>query len=167
MAQNRTVKDGFKWIMAREALANFINRCFTKAGIVSGVVSTNITLAALTQYAIEGYMFSAPAVTSGRYVPQGAGYSTCASGQARLWAVCLDSLASLTLWAGSAVSAGQTTYLKDVPTSLCIVGLVKVSCASNFSFTVGTMAWGSASLVSCTVEYTDVSMIPQGVILSE
>ena len=164
----KRVKDGFKHAMQREALDNFINRCFNYPGIVSGVVSTNIALTYATQYCIEGYAFSAAAVASGRYLPQGEGYSIVASNKARMFAVCLDSAGSVHLYAGSAVSAGTTTYAPDLPTSKCCVGLVKVSMASTASFTVGTNAWGSgASLTSCTVEYWNVSQVPQGVIISE
>lgn len=161
------VNDGFKHKMQRGALDNFINRCFNNPGIVSGILSANIALTYATEYCIEGYIYSAAAVASGRYLPQGSGYSTLASGKARMFAVCLDSVGSIHIYAGSAVSAGTTTYAPDVPTSKCCIGLVKVSCASNFSFTVGDMGWGSASILSTTMEMWNVSQIPQGVILSE
>lgn len=172
---NRKINDGFKHIMEREALEALLTRCYTKPGICSGYVSTNITFGTAVlstaiglEYCIGGYFYSIAAIASGKYLPQGAGYSLCASGQARMWAVCLDSVGSVHLFGGSAVSAGQTTYLQSVPLlSVCPVGLVKISCASNFSFTLGTMAWGSASILSTTVEYWDVSVLPQGVILSE
>jgi hypothetical protein len=164
---NRRIADGFKQTMEKEAIENFINRCFTKVNVVSGYVSTNVCFGYAAIYCIEGYMYSAVAVTSGKYLPKGDGNSICASGKARMWAVCLDSVGSIHLYAGSAVNAGTSCFLGSVPTSVCPVGLVKVSCASNFSFTLGTMAWGSASLVSCTVQFWDISTIPQGVILTE
>jgi hypothetical protein len=172
---NRRINDGFKHIMEREALEALLTRCYTKPGVVSGVVSTNITFTPTTystakglEYCIAGYFYSITPIASGKYLPQGAGFSICASGQARMWAVCLDSVGSVHLYGGPAVSAGVAAQLQSVPLTLvCPVGLVKVSCASNFSFTLGTMAWGSASLVSCTVEYWDISVLPQGVILSD
>jgi hypothetical protein len=172
MGRLRRINDGFKWAEARETLDSFISRCFFKAGICSGAVSTNIQVtdrgaASWAFYCIEGYMYSAAWVASGKYLPDGAGQSTCASGYARMWAVCLDSVGSVHLYAGSAVSAGNSCFVASVPVSKCVVGLVKVSCASNFSFTVGTHAWGSASITSTTVQYWDVSMLPQGVIVSD
>ena len=167
MAIKRVV-DGFKHIMQREALDVFINRCFTKVGCCSGpVTSTNAAFAYAPVVCIEGYIYSVAAVASGIELPQGAGYSTVASNKARMYAICVNSAGSVKLWGGSAVSAGDTTYIKDVPTSLCAVGLVKISMASTLSWTVGTNAFLSASVTSATVQWWDISMIPQGVILSE
>lgn len=165
---NRRVNDGFKHIMQREVLDNFINRCFTKVGATfDTTTSTNVGFAYAPVVCIEGYMYSIAAVASASALPQGTGYSTCASGKARMWAICVNSAASVQLWGGSAVSAGLSCFVKDVPTSLCAVALLKISCASNNSFTIGAQGFGSASIVSTTIQVWDISMIPQGVILSE
>jgi len=160
----KRINEAFKHISEREAVAGFLNMCFGPVGIVSGNVSTNIQLTYAAQIACEGYAYSVAAVMSGTT----SGH-TVASGQARLFGVWLNSAGSMGIVAGSAVSASAACYLPSaLAASRTLVGLVKVSMASTVSFTTGTNAWGSgASLVSCTVQYWDVCMIPQGVILAE
>ena len=174
----RKLNDGFKTQMEREVLRQFLNVPFFKAGLRSGVTSTNVQLyrtwtggggsmSALV-FTIDGYAYYTSLECSGNALPAGDGQSNCASNHARMWAVCLNSGGSIVAYAGSVVSAGDTTYVGSaVPNSVCVVGLVKISCASTVSWTWGTNGFSSASLTSITVEYWDCAFLPQGVILSD
>jgi hypothetical protein len=161
----RKINDGFKDIMAREAVNHFMNMCFTRAPVTNGDTSGNIGFTSYAQsyivYTIDGKFYSAPIITSGYAIGQ-SGMSNVDSGKARLYAICLTSNQSIVLWAGSQVSAGVTAYINTVPTSQCCVGTVLISNGATTSWKAGS-AIGSAA----PSEWTPVACIPQGVILSD
>lgn len=160
----RPINDGFKHQMEREVIQGFLNMCFDKLNMTNGATScvafTSYAKSYFT-YTIGGKIFSAPIITSG-FAIGSAGMSTVGSGQARLYAVCITSNASIVLWAGSAVSAGQTAYCNTPPASQCILGTILISCAST-----STWAAGSALNSAAPWEWTDCFMVPQGVIINE
>lgn len=159
----RKINDGFKHQMERDAIRAFVNRCFSVASIASGVVSTNVTLAAAIQVCIEGYMYTVAAVTSGI-----TSQTAQASNTVCLYMVTVNSQSVMTV-KGPDCSAGSTVWFNTaIPVSQCPVGMIKVSLASTVSWQMGKDAFGSgASLVSCTVEYYNIGMVPEGVMLSD
>ena len=167
----RRINDGFKWQMSREVLNDLMTRCFNGAGLASGAISTKVYNANPLVYCIDGYLYSVAAsgILGVIAIPQGAGYSIIASNKARMYAVCLNSAYSVFFYGGSVVSAGDTAYIgnADIPASQCPIGLIHFSMASTQSFAIGTYGFESASMVSTTIRYFNISMIPQGVIISE
>lgn len=165
---NRRLNDGFKHIMEREVLEGILTRCLSKAKLGSATISANrLMVVSDVTYCIDGYMYKlsvAASILMGEGLPLGAGQSGCASGMARMWAACLTKAGSLVLYGGPAVSAGKFVGINNVPLlDVCPVGLVKVSNNATTSFAVGTNAFGSAT----SVEYFDISVLPQGVIISD
>jgi hypothetical protein len=167
----RRINDGFKWKMQRDVLNDLMTRCLNGGGIASGAISTKLYIANPIAYCIDGYLYSLAASAAWTFAhPQGsAGYSNVVSNKARMFAVAVNSAGSVFVYAGSVVSAGDTAYIgnDDVPASHCAIALVHVSMASTLSWVWGTNAFESASVTSATIRYFNISMIPQGVIISE
>lgn len=165
----RSINDGFKWKMQREVLEGFLNMCFGKPNLSSGATSGNLQLQSVAMsdfiFTIGGKIFSAPIETSGLPVVGSTGFSNVASAKARLYAICLTSDLSITLWGGAEVSAGSAASLArcgdNVPTSQCIIGTLLISNAATTSWAVGSNVGSTNNVL------TDCFMIPQGVIVSE
>lgn len=165
--RTRKIDSAFPKIMSREALHLLANRCYSKVGLASaaGVGSQKLTTAYAAVIDADGYIYSIAAQTS--FVP--ANFSTaaygCASGMARLYFVAANGTSSFFMYAGSAVSAGTTTYgpTANIPVSHVVIGMFKVSMSAALSFTPGTNMFTSAM----GLEFWDVSRVPQGVIIDE
>lgn len=156
----RRVNDGFKWIMQREALDNFINRTFSHNSVASGA-TTDITTQGNMVVCISGYMYSLASYSGIPSVAQGSGYSTIASGKACRGIFGVNSAGEVKIFLGSAVSGDSyTPYIGVFHTSCAPLATILFSLASNVSVTIGT-----TSLAGAVIK--PISMIPQGVIIQD
>ena len=162
----RPVNDGFKKQMEREVIQGFLNMCLTKNNMTAGATSCvqfSASMNSLIIYTIGGVVYSTAGTTSG-FAIGSSGMSTVGSGQARRYAVCITSNASIVLWGGDLVSAGSasaTAFCNAAPASQCILGTILISLAST-----STWAAGSALASGAPWEWTDCFMVPQGVIIN-
>jgi hypothetical protein len=161
----RKVTEGFRFQDQRDALQNFLNMCFTKVGLASGD-NSKVKTGAAPVVMIGGYLYSFAAVSA-------SGITSCAhqaSNTTCIYAFCLNSNGSVKIIKGTEDASASVYAPGSIPTSLVTIGLFKVSMASDMSCYIGGGASGtnisSLSATSTTIEWFDVAMIPQGVILS-
>ena len=168
----RRINDGFKWQMQREVLNDVMTRCFNGAGLASGAISTKVYNANPLVYCIDGYLYSVAAsgILGVIALPQGAGYSTCCIEQGPyVCSVLKLCLQCVLLWWFRCLCGRYCLHRQ------CRHPGISVSDSADPYFhgidiralQSGPMAFESASVTSATIRYFNISMIPQGVIISE
>ncbi len=139
--------------------------CFSKAGLAIGDgAKTGISLASTvgtgSDYSIDGIMYNiADSATNKPFTADVIQpvLTKC------LYLVCTDSSGTVTTVKGKAVLTADLTngvaVLKwpEYPTSKCVIGAVKIACASTATFTAGTTALDASNV---TATYYDLHNVP-------